>query len=141
MGCILIALAGIFLAGMNIDYILLCLNRTYFREMQDQFPEQGLYTVIQIVPDFLNILASVMLIFAIISQYGWLFWTTLFFQAFQAVYFLIFSFTSASLGSNLIINESIWHNLAMKMYFMYIVYSYYRQLKPRATENMVEGLE
>ncbi|XP_032573573.1 uncharacterized protein LOC116800940 [Drosophila sechellia] len=69
MGCILIALAGIFLAGMNIDYILLCLNRTYFREMQDKFPEQGLYTVIQMAPDLLNILASVMLIFAIISFY------------------------------------------------------------------------
>lgn len=29
MGCILIALAGIFLAGMNIDYMLLCLNSKY----------------------------------------------------------------------------------------------------------------
>nr|NP_001189134.2 uncharacterized protein Dmel_CG42654, isoform C [Drosophila melanogaster]ADV37570.2 uncharacterized protein Dmel_CG42654, isoform C [Drosophila melanogaster] len=146
MGCILIALAGIFLAGMNIDYMLLCLNRTYFREMQHKFPEQALYTVIQMSPDLLTILASFMLIFAVLSQYGWLFWTTLFFQAFQAVFFLIFSLASALMGSNLIINESTWHNLTywiyvllwltMTAYFMYIIYSYYRQLKPRETENM-----
>nr|NP_001262081.1 uncharacterized protein Dmel_CG42654, isoform B [Drosophila melanogaster]AGB94774.1 uncharacterized protein Dmel_CG42654, isoform B [Drosophila melanogaster] len=67
MGCILIALAGIFLAGMNIDYMLLCLNRTYFREMQHKFPEQALYTVIQMSPDLLTILASFMLIFAVLS--------------------------------------------------------------------------
>ncbi|KQS44279.1 uncharacterized protein LOC26526432 [Drosophila erecta] len=150
-GCILIALIGIFLAGMNIDYMLLGLNRTYFRETHHKFPERLLYTFLQMIPDLLTILASCILIFAILSQYCWLFWTTLLVQAFQAVYFVIISIISALIGSNLIINESIWHNLtywiyvlfwlALTAYFMYIIYSYYRQITARETENIVEGLE
>ncbi|KRK05335.1 uncharacterized protein Dyak_GE27765 [Drosophila yakuba] len=149
-GCILIALTGIFLAGMNIDYMILCLNRTYSQKKQHKFPERVLYTFVQMIPDWLTILASCVLIYAILSQYGWLYWATLLVQAFQAVYFVIFSITSASIGSNLIINESIWHNLtywiyvlfwlALTAYFMYIIFSYYRQITARETENIVDGL-
>ncbi|XP_016955849.1 uncharacterized protein LOC108028490 isoform X1 [Drosophila biarmipes] len=147
-GCIIIALMGLFLSGMNIDYIMYLLNRTYSRETQYKFPEQILYTCLQLIPDLLSVLASCLLLIAIISQYFWLFWTTLFIQAFQAVYLVSFSIISSTIGFNAIINESFWHNitywiyvvlwLALTLYFMYVIYSYYRQLKERDTENVVE---
>ncbi|XP_017059953.1 uncharacterized protein LOC108100511 [Drosophila ficusphila] len=147
-GCIFIALLGIFLAGMNIDYILFLLNRTYAREIQYKFPAQVLYTVLQLIPDIISVLAAVFLIFAVISQYLWTFWTALILYVVQAVYLVLFSIISASLGTNLIINESIWHNitywlyvvfwLALTLYFMFIIYSYYRELKERQTENIAE---
>ncbi|XP_017122101.1 uncharacterized protein LOC108142623 isoform X1 [Drosophila elegans] len=147
-GCIIIALLGLFLSGMNIDYTLYLLNSTHTRETQYKFPAEVLYTSLQIIPDCLSVLASCLLIFAIISQYLWLFWITLFFQTLQAIYLVTFSIVSSLIGSNLIINESFWHNitywvyvilwLALTLYFMYIIYSYYRQLKEGEIENAIE---
>nr|XP_017002182.2 uncharacterized protein LOC108060807 [Drosophila takahashii] len=147
-GCIMIALLELFLSGMNIDYIMYLLNRTYSRETEYKFPDQVLYTILQLIPDLLSVLASCMLLISIISQYFCLFWTTLTIQAIQAVYLVLFSIISAAITENLIINESLWHNitywlyvviwLALTLYFMYIIYSYYRQLKQRETENLAE---
>ncbi|XP_016977701.2 LOW QUALITY PROTEIN: uncharacterized protein LOC108043485 [Drosophila rhopaloa] len=147
-GCILIALLVILLSGMNIDYVLHLLNRTHIRENQYKFPAQVLYTSLQLIPDCLSVVASFLLLFAVISQYLWLFWTCLFFQAVMAMFLVIFSIVSSSSGSNLIINESIWHNvtywmyvvlwLALTSYSMYLTYSYYRQLKEKETENALE---
>ncbi|XP_017122102.1 uncharacterized protein LOC108142623 isoform X2 [Drosophila elegans] len=131
-GCIIIALLGLFLSGMNIDYTLYLLNSTHTRETQYKFPAEVLYTSLQIIPDCLSVLASCLLIFAIIS----------------AIYLVTFSIVSSLIGSNLIINESFWHNitywvyvilwLALTLYFMYIIYSYYRQLKEGEIENAIE---
>ncbi|XP_017071171.1 uncharacterized protein LOC108107889 isoform X1 [Drosophila eugracilis] len=145
MGCIMIAIFEIFLSGMNIDYIFFLFNNTYKREVQYKFPEAVLFTSLQLVTDLLTIVASVLLLFAIITQYFWLFWATLSLQVVQGVYLILFSIISASIGSNLIVNISFWHNitywiyvliwLALTAYFLYIIFSCYRQLKERERET------
>ncbi|XP_034658766.1 uncharacterized protein LOC117895314 [Drosophila subobscura] len=144
-GCILFAIFELFCAGMNLDYIFNLLNSTASHEPKYTFPAEVTLTILQVVPDVLTVLASFVLLAALISQYLPLFWVALFLQVVQASYLVIFSIISAAMGKNLIVNQSVWHNvtfwlyvviwLGMTLYLMYITYSHYRELKDELNPN------
>ncbi|XP_017137393.1 uncharacterized protein LOC108152511 [Drosophila miranda] len=144
-GCILFALFQLFCSGMNIDYIFNLLNNTVAYESTYVFPAQVTQTVLQLVPDLLTVVASFVLLAAIISQYLPLFWVPMLMHLVQVTYLLVFSIISAAMGKNLIVNQSFGHNitywiyvvawLGMTLYFFYITYSYYRELKAESAPS------
>ncbi|EDW29603.1 GL22903 [Drosophila persimilis] len=75
-------------------------------------------TVLQLVPDLLTVVASFVLLAAIISQYLPLFWVPMLMHLVQVTYLLVFSIISAAMGKNLIVNQSVGHNIT---YWIYVV--------------------
>ncbi|SPP77275.1 Hypothetical predicted protein, partial [Drosophila guanche] len=73
-------------------------------------------TILQVVPDVLTVVASFVLLAALISQCLPLFWGPLFLQVVQASYLVIFSIISSAMGKNLIVNQSVWHNVTFWLY-------------------------
>ncbi|XP_022218106.2 uncharacterized protein LOC111071207 [Drosophila obscura] len=144
-GCILFAIFELFCAGMNLDYIFNLLNSTISYEAKYTFPAQVTLTILQVVPDVLTAVASFFLLGAIISQYLPVFWVPMGLYMVQATYLVVFSLISSAMGKNLIVNQSVWHNvtfwiyviawLGMTLYLLYITYSYYRELKDDLTPN------
>ncbi|KAH8240045.1 hypothetical protein KR032_010549 [Drosophila birchii] len=135
IGCIIFALIGLCLSITNIEYIMI-LHNTHV-----------LHACLQIFAELLSFFASILMIFAVLSQYYCIFWTIIVFQVIKLVYLISYSIISTSLGKNVIVNESLVRNiiywvyivftLAKGLYFIYITCSYYRKLKEEETENIV----
>ncbi|XP_070135806.1 uncharacterized protein [Drosophila bipectinata] len=143
LGCIVIFLFGLFFSVVHIDYVYSLINRN--DRMGKKFAGKVILSFLQMTPYLLSFVSAFLLFFSILSQYSCLFWTTLVFQAIDALYLLIFSIITSSMGLNIIINEDMTHNIlywayvilwiVLTAYFMYITYSYYRKLKAQQDER------
>ncbi|XP_030568659.1 uncharacterized protein LOC115768257 isoform X2 [Drosophila novamexicana] len=135
-GCIGISLFSIFCSVLNIDFIILILTDYKVARIKYLFPVNDLNVMLQLVPEFLMIIAGIMLFIYTLAPITALVLLYVILAGSLFLYVLAFSIVSTTMGSNMIVNESKMHLIAYWMYvafsfvstayFLYIALSYYK---------------
>ncbi|KRF85131.1 uncharacterized protein [Drosophila virilis] len=135
-GCIAISLYSIFCSVLNIDFIILILTDYKVARIKYLFPVNDLNVMLQLLPEFLMIIAGILLFIYTLAHIAALLLLYVILASSLCLYVLAFSIVSTTMGSNMIVNESKMHLIAYWMYmafslvsmvyFMYIAVSYYK---------------
>ncbi|XP_064545121.1 uncharacterized protein LOC135433091 isoform X1 [Drosophila montana] len=135
-GCIAISLFSIFSAGLNIDFIISILTDYKVARVKYLFPVTDINVLLQLVPEFLMIIAAIFLFIYTIAHITFFVFLYVILAGSLMLYVLGFSIFSTIMRSNMIVNESkmyliaYWIYVAFSfvttIYFLYIALSYYK---------------